>query len=83
MHSWQNGTRCRDGVKSIGCHSHLVNFEGSNPTCACFCLYVTCFYCFFWDKKERRAGGSGAKGKMHMVCKVQKYITLFLTNPKL
>ena len=22
--SWQNGTRCRDGVKVLWCHSHLV-----------------------------------------------------------
>ena len=31
MHSWQNGTRCRDGVKLLWCHSHLVwlVFEGS------------------------------------------------------
>ena len=36
--SWQNGTRCRDGVKLLWCHSHLVwlVFEGSIPTCACF-----------------------------------------------
>ena len=29
-HSWQNGTRCRDGVKLLWCHSHLVQlvFEG-------------------------------------------------------
>ena len=38
MHSWQNGTRCRDGVKLLWCHSHLVwlVFEGSIPTCTCF-----------------------------------------------
>ena len=24
MCSWQNGTRCRDGVKVLWCHSHLV-----------------------------------------------------------
>ena len=37
-HSWQNGTRCRDGVKLLWCHSHLVwlVFEGSIPTCTCF-----------------------------------------------
>ena len=23
-HSWQNGTRCRDGLKVLWCHSHLV-----------------------------------------------------------
>ena len=35
----QNGTRCRDGVKVLWCHSHLyslVGFEGSIPTCTCF-----------------------------------------------
>ena len=34
----QNGTRCRDGVKVLWCHSHLVwlVFEASIPTCTCF-----------------------------------------------
>ena len=37
-HNWQNSTRCRDDVKVLWCHSHLVwlVFEGSIPTCACF-----------------------------------------------
>ena len=26
VHSWQNGTRCRDGVTVLWCHSHLVWF---------------------------------------------------------
>ena len=52
MHSWQNGTRCRDGVNVL-CHSHLVwlVFEGSIPTCACFHsenFFVTCLLCFFF-----------------------------------
>ena len=36
-HSWQNATRCGDGVDVLWCRSHLVwlVFEGSNPTCAC------------------------------------------------
>jgi len=36
--SWQNGTRCRDDVKVLWCHSHLVwlVFEDSIPTCARF-----------------------------------------------
>ena len=43
---WQNGTRCRDGVKVLWCHSHLVwlVFEASIPTCTCFYegkLFVT------------------------------------------
>ena len=31
VHSWQNDTRCRDGVKLLWCHSYLVGlvFEGS------------------------------------------------------
>ena len=38
VHSWQNGTRCRDGVKVLWCHSHLVwlVFESSIPTCTYF-----------------------------------------------
>ena len=38
MHSWQNGTRCRDGVNVLWCCSHLVwlVFEGSIPTCTVF-----------------------------------------------
>ena len=40
VHGWQNGTRCRDGVKVLWCYSYLVwlVFEGSIPTCACFQL---------------------------------------------
>ena len=39
-HSWQNGTRCRDGVNVLWCRSHLVwlVFKGSIPTCTCFHL---------------------------------------------
>ena len=49
-HSWQNGTRCRDGVNVLWCRSHLVwlVFEGSIPTCACFHsenFFVTCMKC--------------------------------------
>ena len=38
MHSWQNGTRCRDGVKVSWFFTHLVwlVFEGSVLTCAYF-----------------------------------------------
>ena len=38
VHSWQNGTRCRDGVNVLWCRSHLdrLVFERSIPTCACF-----------------------------------------------
>ena len=39
VHSWQNGTRCRDGIKVLWCHSELVcmvGFEASIPTCTCF-----------------------------------------------
>ena len=48
-HSWQNGTRCRDGVNVLWCCSHLVRlvFERSIPTCACFHsenFFVTCIY---------------------------------------
>ena len=53
-HSWQNGTRCRDGVNVLWCRSHLVwlVFEGSIPTCACFHsenFFVTCSCCCFFS----------------------------------
>ena len=40
VHSWQNGTRCRDSVNVLWCHLHLVwlVFEGSIATCTCFLL---------------------------------------------
>ena len=46
-HSWQNSTRCGDGMKLLWCHSHLVwlVFEGYILTCACFRsenFFVTC-----------------------------------------
>ena len=53
MYSWQNDTRCRDGVKVLWCRSHLVwsVFEDFIPTCACLHLanlFVSCFCCFFF-----------------------------------
>ena len=69
VHSWQNGTRCRDGVKLLWCRSHLVwlVFEGSIPTCACFHsenFFVTCSCCFFFGSllgmvTEKRRGRVG------------------------
>ena len=74
VHSWQNGTRCRDGVKVLWCHSHLVwlVFEGSIPTCACFhsenflWLIPAVFFCFLGMVREMRKKRiwKGAKGKM-------------------
>ena len=71
MHSWQNGTRCRDGVNVLWCRSHLVRlvFERSIPTCACFPLenflgLVCAFFVgivFRNGKREERWG----KEKMH------------------
>ena len=67
-HSWQNGTRCRDGVNVLWRRSHLVwlVFEGSIPTCTCFHLenfFVTCSWWIFWEFfVERREVG---KEKMH------------------
>ena len=70
VRSWQNGTRCRGGVKVLWCHSHLVwlVFESTIPTCTCFYfrkLFVTCFCCCFFffvllfrnDKREERWEG--------------------------
>ena len=53
VHSWQNGTRCRDGVNVLWCCSHLVwlVFEGSILTFACFYsenVGVTCSCRFFF-----------------------------------
>ena len=28
VHSWQNGTRCRDGVKVLWCNFHLHSLAG-------------------------------------------------------
>ena len=43
--SIENGTRCRDGVNVLWCHSNLVwlVFESSIPTCACF--HLEFFFC--------------------------------------
>ena len=76
VHSWQNGTRCRDGVKVLWCHSHLyivrLVFEAYIPTCACFHegkLFLTCFlslfsflYCCLGMVSEKK-GGRGGQGE--------------------
>ena len=72
MHSWQNGTRCRDGVNVLWCCSYLVRlvFERSIPTCAWFplenffglvCAYFFGTVVFRNGKREER----WRKEKMH------------------
>ena len=48
MYRWQNGTRCRDGVKVLWCRSCLVwlVFEDFIPTCAC--LRLANFFVTLW-----------------------------------
>ena len=73
MHSWQNGTRCRNGVNVLWYCSHLVRlvYECSIPTCTCFHsenFFVTCSCCFFLVFKivhERKEVGKEGEGKMH------------------
>ena len=69
MHSWQNGTRCRDGVNVLWCRSYLVwpVFEGSISTCACFhsenfCDLFLLFFldCFLVVREKRRRQGEDA-----------------------
>ena len=45
-HSWQNGTRCRNSVKLLWCHSHIVwlVFEGSIPCFHSENFFVTLKY---------------------------------------
>ena len=74
MHSWQNGTRCRDGVNVLWCRSHLVwlVFEGSIPTCACFhsenfcdlflLLFFNCFLEIVREKRGRRGEDAWSVG---------------------
>ena len=54
VHGWQNGTRCRDGVKVLWCCSYLVwlVFEDSIPTCACFqwkTFLLLVYFVFFFS----------------------------------
>ena len=70
-----NGIRCRDGVKVLWCHSHLVwlfflgfhiymCFRKLFVTCSCcFGGFCVCFVLLFWNGK-REVGGE-VKGKMH------------------
>ena len=73
VHSWQNGTRCRDGVNVLWCHSHLVCqvFEGSIPTCAYFHLetflcdlfLLFLFFELFLEMVREKRGGRGGQGE--------------------
>ena len=86
--SWQNRTRCRDGVKVLWCHSHIVwlVFESSITLVLVFIqkTLVTCSYflfCFLGMVREKRGGRGEAEGKC-MVHKVQKYGTLLFAKKK-
>ena len=69
VRSWQNGTRCRDSVKVLWYHSHLVwlIFEASIPTCTCFLQKTFCdlfpllffllfLYCRLGMVREKKGG---------------------------
>ena len=92
VHSWQNGTRCRDGVKVLWCHSHLVRlvFEASIPTCTCFHegkLFLTCFLLLFFifvlsfrnGKREERWEG---KPRGRCMVNIFVHIKLRIINSK-
>ena len=82
--SWENGTRCRDGVKVLWCCSHLVWLvsEGSIPTVfvqktffVTSLLFFCCCFLFFWCcccllEVVRR--WERRPRERYMVCKVQK-----------
>ena len=61
MHSWQNGTRRRDGVNVMWYRSHLVwlVFEGSIPCFHQENFFVTCFLEIIREKR----GGKGRQGE--------------------
>ena len=74
VRGWQNGTRCRDGVRVLWCCSHLVwlVFEASISICACFHegkLFVTCFCFFFFSlfvlsfRNGKTEGGRRGQGE--------------------
>ena len=66
-----NGTRCRDGVKVLWCHSHLVWLVllGFHPYVRLFSFRKHCvFFLLFLDcclEMVRAREEDGAKGKMH------------------
>ena len=80
MHSLLNGTRCRDGVKSVvvSFPSSLIGFLGFHPYMHSekFSVMFLCFSLFRNGKREERWEGKLRGGCM--VCKVRKYRTLLL-----
>ena len=74
-HSWQNGTRCRDGVNVLYCHSHGVNVlwcrshlvgwflrVPSLPACTCF--HSVNFFCDLCNIRPVRWGGLGGSDNL-------------------
>ena len=67
MHSWQNGTKCRDGVNVLWCRSHLVwlIFEGSRL------FTFGKLFCDFFFRNSKREGRWERKASGRcIVCKV-------------
>ena len=66
-----NGTRCRDGVKVLWCHSLLVWFFFFRVPSLCALVFIQktlCFFLLFLDcclEMVRAREEDGAKGKMH------------------
>ena len=54
--SWQNGTRCRDSMKVLWCHSHLVSLAFILKTLCDLFLLLCCLYCCVGIVREKRGG---------------------------
>ena len=67
VHSWQNGTRCRDSVKVLWSHSRVVwlVFEASTPSFHEGKLFFDLFhfvfflYCCLEMVREKKDGNGG------------------------
>ena len=85
MHSCQNGTSCRDGVKVLWCCFHLV-WLSSIPTCTCFysenyfvtcsCFFFCCCCCFLGIVRKKKGGRGGQGNYIWFV----KYKALYKTK---
>ena len=92
-----NGTRCRDGVKVLWCHSHLVRlvFLGFHPYMHLFSfrkLFVTCscyFFCCLFvllfrngKREERWEGRPRGRRMVYKVDNVHIQLRIIINLPE-
>ena len=79
VHSWENGTRCSDGVNVLWHYSHLVSLVLEGYMRLFSFRFVPTFCCCFRNGKREERWEGRARGRC-MVCKASINVHYFVVH---